>query len=134
MHKDIICDDQDPILRCGSDPTPWDVARLHLVGLKDSETVTLTAGQGAWLIVLFIADLGYLVTGSGKREKDYFTLIERSLGDDPVSAFDGGNMNEYPRHTFVSQPLMLKAAEVYYRTGQRDPNCEWVPAEDAVYD
>jgi hypothetical protein len=122
-------------IRCNhEDATSWEVAKNRLSGLKDGESVTLDAGPDAFLIVLVIADLGYYVTGCGVREKDYFTLVERSLGDDPVTAFNGGDTNVYPRHTFVTQTLMLRAAQAYHQNGQRDPACEWVPEEDAVYD
>jgi hypothetical protein len=91
------------------------------------------AGQDAWLIVLRNAELGFLVTGCGIGEREYFTLIDRALGDDPVTAFDGGNTNDHPRHAFVSESLMLRAVAAFYETGQRDEGCEWVPDRDAMY-
>jgi hypothetical protein len=115
------------------DAPPWDIVKERMLRLPGSGSMTLSVDDDTWLIVLHISKLGYMVTGSGIGEKDYFTLIEPSLGVDPISAFDGGNINDYPRHTFVSEPLLLKATEFYYRTGQRNPECDWVPEEDAVY-
>ena len=111
----------------------WDIIKERMLKLPGSGSLTLSVDEDTWLIVLHISKLGYLVTGSGIGEKDYFTLVERSLGVDPVTAFDGGNLNEYPRHTFVSEPLLLKATEFYYHTGQRNPEYDWVPEEEAVY-
>lgn len=123
-------------IHCGEktepDPT-WERVRACLLDLRDGGSASVDAGDDTWLIVLHIAELGYLVTGCGEGERDYFTLIERSLGDDPVTAFDGGNTNEYPRYSFVSKPVMLGALATFYATGQRDREYEWVPEEDAVY-
>jgi len=111
-----------------SDPT-WERVKDCLLGLKDGGSASVDADDDTW----HIAEFGYLVTGHGEGELDYFTLIERSLDDDPVTAFDGGDTNEYPRYTFVSQPVMLGALATFYATGQRDNKFEWVPAEEAVY-
>ena len=114
------------------DPT-WEQVRTCLLGLRDEQTHPVDAGKDAWLIVLRSANHGYLVTGCGIGERDYFTLIDRTLGDDPVTAFDGGDTHEYPRHAFVSESLMLRAVAAYYETGQRDQRYEWVPDGDAMY-
>lgn len=117
-----------------NEPAPsWDEARSRLLALRDGEFFSLGVDGSTWLVILYIAELGYLVSGQGVGDRDYFTLIERGLGDEPVTAFDGGNLNEYPRHTFVSAPTLFKAARTYYSSGVRDSECEWVPAEDAVY-
>ncbi len=111
----------------------WEAARHQLLELQDGDSLSLGVDGDTWLIVLHISAFGYLVSGQGVGDRDYFTLIERSLGDDPVTAFDGGNMNDYPRFTFVSTGLMLKAVETYFHSGVRDGECEWVPEEDSVY-
>jgi hypothetical protein len=111
----------------------WEAAQDRLLELKDGESLTFRVNDDTSLIVLHVADLGYLVTGCGEGDRDYFTLIERALGDEPVTAFDGGNTNEYPRFAFVSEPLLVKAVETYYYTGQRDSECDWVRDSDAVY-
>src|SRR4051794_36044003 len=98
----------------------WEVAKVRLLGLQDGDTLSFGVDDDTWLIVLHIAAFGYLVTGCGVGELDYYTLIERVLGDEPVTAFDGGNTNTYPRYVFVSESLMLKAVERYYATGMRD--------------
>ncbi len=112
----------------------WEQAKEILSGIPDGRTVSVDADDEHWLIVLHIAELGYLVTGSQEGDGDYFTLIDRSLGDDPVTAFDGGNTHEYPRFSFVDYPMMLQAVETFFRSGHRDKSFEWVPEEDAVYD
>jgi Immunity protein Imm1 len=115
------------------DAPAWEVAQKRLLELQDERTLSFSVADDTFLIVLRITALGYLVSGCGEGDRDYYTLIERTLGDDPVTAFDGGNTNEYPRYTFVSEPLLLKAVKTYFHTGQRDRECEWVPEEDAVY-
>lgn len=115
------------------DAPAWEVAKDRLLAMKDGNFLSFNVDDDTWLIVLHIAGLGYLVSGSGVGERDYYNLIERQLGDEPVTAFNGGNTNEYPRYSFVSEPLLLKALNTYYHTGQRDHELEWVPEEDAVY-
>ena len=116
-------------------PAPtWEEARSRLLELRDGDTLSFEVEDDTWPIVLHIAELGYLVSGCGEGERDYFTLIERNLGDEPVSAFDGGDTRVFARYAFVTAPLLLKALEIYYFTGQRDRECEWVPAEDALYE
>lgn len=115
------------------DAPAWEVAEDRLLGLQDEEAISFHVDDDTWLIVLHAAGLGYRVTGCGIGERDYFTLIDRRLGDEPVTAFDGGNTNEYPRYSFVSEPLLLTALKTYYDTGQRDSDCEWVPERDSIY-
>jgi len=111
----------------------WEVVKTRLLGMQDGGFLTLAVDDDTWLIVLYIADLGYHVAGCAEGDRDYYNLIERSLGDDPVTAFDGGNTNEYPRFAFVSEQVLLKAAETFYLTGKRDDGCEWVLERDAIY-
>jgi hypothetical protein len=111
----------------------WEIFKTRLLGMQDGTSLSLNVDDDTWLVVLYIADVGYLVGGCALGDRDYYSLIESSLGDDPVTAFDGGNTNEYPRFAFVSQAVLLKAVETYYLTGQRDVSCEWVLAQDAVY-
>jgi immunity protein Imm1 of predicted polymorphic toxin system len=112
----------------------WEVVRDHLLSMQDEKGVTLAVDDETCLIVYYFSGLGYFVSGQAVGDRDYSNLIERSLGDEPVSAFLGGNTNECPRHAFVPSSTLLKAVETYYRTGQRDPDCEWVLAQDAIYD
>jgi hypothetical protein len=112
----------------------WETAKARLLALADGESISLGVDEDTWLIVLHIDAFGYLVTGCGEGEKDYHTPIERASGDEPVTAFDGGNTNIYPRYVFVSAPLMLKAVQTYYFTGARDTSCDWVLDRDAVYE
>jgi hypothetical protein len=112
---------------------PWEAAQDRLLKLKDGEGLTFRVDDDTWLIVLHVAGLGHLVTGCGEGDRDYFTLIERAFGDEPVTAFDGSNTSEYPRYAFVSEPLLLKALKTYYHSGRRDSECEWVLARDAIY-
>ncbi len=124
-------------VECGNtqDIAPvWEAVKARLLGMRDGDFTSLWVNEDTCLIVLFIADLGWLVTGCEEGEKEYYSLIERSLGDDPVTAFDGGNMNNYPRFTFVSEQVLLKATKRYFLTGERDPGCEWVIEGDASYD
>jgi hypothetical protein len=123
------------VTRLGNEESPtWDAVRSRLVGLTDGRSVSLDVDDDSFLIVLFVADLGYLVNGCAPGERDYFALVERGLGDDIVTAFDGGDTRTFPRHAFVSPALMLRVAERYYRTGERDPDCEWVDDRNATYD
>ncbi len=115
------------------DAPTWAVVKTRLLAMPDGVCLTLAVDDDTSLIVLHVAVLGYLVTGCAEGDRDYFTLIERSLGDEPVTAFDGGNTNEYPRFAFVSELVLLKAVETFYLTGQRDDRCEWVLDKDAMY-
>ena len=123
-------------LSCGEEsiasPT-WEQVKSLLIDLPDEKTVSISVGDDAWLIALHSASIGYLVTGNGQGERDYFTLIDRNLGDEPVTAFDGGNENEHPRYAFVGESLALKVFEIFYLTGNRDGDAEWVQAQDAMY-
>jgi hypothetical protein len=116
------------------DAPSWEVAKTRLLALRDGESVSFAVDDDTWLIVLYIDAFGYLVTGCGQGELDYYTLVEPALGDEPVTAFDGGNTNIYPRYVFVSSPLLLKAVQTYYLTGTRDTSCDWIPDRDCVYE
>jgi hypothetical protein len=112
----------------------WEVARLRLLGLQDGDSLSFEVEDDVWLIVLHISEFGYLVSGCGVSERDYYTLIDRTLGDEPVTAFDGGDTRVFVRYAFVSAPVMLKVVQTYYLTGERDRDCEWVSDKDATYD
>jgi hypothetical protein len=112
----------------------WEVAKARLLALRDEESLSFGVDDDTWLVVLYIAALGYLVTGCAVGERDYYTLTEPALGDEPVTAFDGGDTHVYPRHVFVSASLLLKAVQTYYLTGTRDASCDWVSDRDAVYE
>jgi hypothetical protein len=115
------------------DAPTWERVKNCLLALRDEKSATVEVNDETWLIVLRSALFGYLVTGLSEGEKSYYTLIERTLGDEPVTVFDGGNLSDFPRHSFVSEPLMLKAVGMFYSTGERDRDCEWVPDRDAMY-
>jgi hypothetical protein len=112
----------------------WEDAERRLLGLRDGGSLTCEVDGSTFLIVLRIVEYGYFVTGCERGEVDYFALIERVLGEEPVTAFDGGDTRVFVRYVFVSRPLLLKALKTYYLTGKRDRECEWVPEADAVYD
>ncbi len=124
---DLHCGDE-----CIASPT-WEQVRSRLIGLPDEKTVSISLDDGAWLIALHSVGTGYLVTGYGQGERDYFTVVDRTSGDEPVTAFDGGNENEHPRYAFVGERLALKVFKTFYLTGIRDGDAEWVRAEDAMY-
>lgn len=111
----------------------WEIAQVRLIGLRDGESLSFEVDGDTWLNVLNISDYGYFVGGCGVGERDYFALVERILGDEPVTAFDGGDTRVFVRYTLVSAPTMLKAVRTYYLTGERDSESEWVPAEDSFY-
>lgn len=118
----------------GEEAPSWEIAAHRLLELRSGESLSFETDGGDWLVVLHVADYGYFVTGCSKGDRGYFTLIERTLGDEPVTAFDGGDTRVFVRYAFVSRMLLLKAAETCYLTGERDRECEWVPELDAVYD
>jgi hypothetical protein len=123
------------VTRLDNEAAPaWDVAQLRLLGLRDGESLSFDVDEDTWLIGLHISGFGYLVTGCGVGERDYFTLVERTLGDEPVTAFDGGDTRVFVRYAFVSAPIMLKAVETYYLTAERDRESEWVSDGDAMYE
>ena len=116
------------------DAPPWEVVKTRLQQMQDGTFLTLAVDENTWIVVLYVAALGYLVCGCADGDRDYYVLIQRDLGDDPVTAFDGGNTNDYPRFAFVSESVLLRAAETYYLAGRRDNSCEWVLEKDARYD
>lgn len=116
------------------DSLAWYEVQSRLIGLRDGGSSVLVADDDSGFVILRISEFGYLVTGCGIGERDYYTLIDRSLGDEPVTAFDGGDTRVFIRYVFVSEPVLLKAAKTYYLTGKRDGDCEWVRDEDAMYE
>lgn len=115
------------------DAPSWEEVEQQFIGLKNNGFWSLSVDDNTAMVILLIAEFGYLVSGQAVGDIDFYTLIDSTLGDDPVTAFDGGNTNEYPRYAFVSTPLLLKAMKTYYFTGQRDETCEWVLSEDTMY-
>lgn len=87
----------------GQEAPPWEVAEGRLLDLRDGKSLSFETEGDAWLIVLHISAYGFFVTGCSKSDRDYFTLIERTLGDEPVTAFDGGDTRVFVRYAFVSQ-------------------------------
>lgn len=110
------------------------MAEHRLLEMRNGGCLSFEAQGDAFLIVLHIAEYGYFVSGCERGEVDYFALIERARGDEPVTAFDGGDTRVFVRYAFVTQSLLLKVLKTYYLTGTRDRECEWVPESDAVYD
>jgi hypothetical protein len=66
-------------------------------------------------------------------DREYFNLIESGLGDEITEAYLAHELYSFPRYALVGQETLLRAARTFYETGQRDPNCEWVPERDAFY-
>lgn len=123
------------VTRLDNDLAPgWEAAERRLTGLRDGESLSFGVDDDTWLVVLYISELGYLVTGCGVGERDYFTLIDRALGDAPVTAFDGGDTKVFVRHALVSSEIMLKAVKAYYLTGERDRGSDWVSDADFFYE
>jgi hypothetical protein len=113
---------------------PWEVARARLLSMQHEDGLCMDVDCDTWLIIYFFSGLGYFVTVCALGDRDYFNLIDRSLGDEPVTVFLGGDTNTCPRYAFVSAELVLKAGETFYRTAERDLECEWVPDKDAIYE
>jgi hypothetical protein len=121
------------VTKLGDQPAPsWEFAKPRLLGLRDGEYLSFAVADDSWLIVLHVGAYGYLATACGVGEVDCHVLVQRELGDEPVTAVGGGGTNTYPRYVFVSASLLLKAAEAYYFTGTRDTTCEWVLDCNAV--
>jgi hypothetical protein len=106
---------------------------LQLVG-KPGTQVSLEVGDDHWLIVEYVEDFGYFVCGSVPAERDYFNLIDSRLGDEITEGFLAHERHSFPRHTLVGQETMLRAARTFFRSGERDPTCEWVSEPDALYE
>ncbi|QJW95833.1 hypothetical protein [Frigoriglobus tundricola] len=108
-----FCDDGEPVPGVvtldGQEAPPWEVAEARLLEMRDGESLSFETEGDAWLIVLHIAEYGYLISGCERGEVNYFTLVERARGDEPVTAFDGGDTRVFVRYAFVTQSLLLKA-------------------------
>jgi hypothetical protein len=114
----------------------WDEVDQLLLQLpvRPGTQVSLDAGDDTWLVIEYVGDLGYFVCGGLARERDYFNLIDRGLGDAIVEGDLAHERHVFPRHALVGRDTMLRAAKTFYESGQWDPGCEWVPERDAFYD
>ena len=49
-----------------AEASSWEATRDRLLGLLDGRSVALDVDDDTWLIVLHIAEFGYMVTGCGE--------------------------------------------------------------------
>jgi hypothetical protein len=114
----------------------WDETERLLVRLseKPGTQVSLEAADGTWLIVEYVADIGYFVCGSLATERDYFNLIDSRLGDTITEGDLAHERHTFPRYALVGRETMLRATRTFFERGQRDAGCEWVPEREAFYE
>jgi hypothetical protein len=102
-------------------PTKDDYVTLEVERLSsDSEIV-----EESSLVAYFIDSYGYYVSGRGWGDKDYYTLINSSLGDESIRVWCGGDYMTRKRLAFVDVPTAIQSLKCFYDTGRRDNQLEW---------
>jgi hypothetical protein len=106
----------------------WYTVKQVLLSLKTNpyDQISLHSGsEDSWLITSYKEQYGFYVMGVGLDELDYSVLYEPDKTDEIIAFWDGQNCMGQPRFVFVDENVMLKALEVFYRTGQRDQSLNW---------
>jgi hypothetical protein len=76
-------------------------------------------------LIVYYTDEGFLVTGLGVGDPDYYVLIDPALGDRHVNVWCAGNDMDRPQKVFVGEALALQAMKHFFETGKRDPALTW---------
>jgi Immunity protein Imm1 len=127
-----------PVVRRVNDcfhPT-WEETQPLLLGLRDrpATQVSLEVDDEVFFVIEYVQGAGYFMSGCGPSDREYFNLVESSLGDEVTPGALAHENRSFPRYALVGAETLLRAARTFFETGQRDPTCEWVPERDAFYD
>jgi hypothetical protein len=76
-------------------------------------------------LIVYYTDEGFLVSGLGVGDPDYYVLIDPALGEQRVSVWCAGNDMTRPRKVFVGERIAMQAMKHFFDTGRRDPALVW---------
>ena len=112
----------------------WDHLREQLIqqGSGSGDEIVLTGPNEALMIVSCAEPNNYYVIARQSDELGEKVLVDRTKGDEPITAPIAGLFDTYPRFAFVDQRTMLKAAEDFYRNGLRSPSLSWADPRDIL--
>jgi hypothetical protein len=114
----------------------WEDTQQLLLRLQDQTAtqVSLTVDEDVFLVIEYVQGPGYFMSGCGPSDRDYYNLIDSSLGDEiTVGALALENYC-FPRYALVGQVTLLQATKSFFETSKRDSTCEWVPESNAFYE
>ena len=110
----------------------WEDLKQHLMqqGSGYGEEIMLTGPNEALMIVSCAGPEGYFVIARQSGELGELVLVDRTKGDELVTAPIAGLPDTRPRCAFVDQETMLTAAEGFYRHGTRSSALSWADPRD----
>lgn len=76
-------------------------------------------------LVVYYTDRGFLITGWGMDDHDFYVLIDPSKTNEKVTVWCAGDDMVRPNKVFVPEDIALKAVKSYFETGQRDRELHW---------
>lgn len=105
----------------------WDDLRQQLMqqGSAPGDEIILNGPNEALMIVSSAETGTYYVIARQSDELGEKVLVDLTKGNEPITVLIAGLPDTYPRLCFVDQGMMLKAAEVFYRSGRRSPSLSW---------
>ena len=122
FYRSLAVGDQDI-------PYPgWKTVERYLLNPQSwpSDELSLHAGdEETWLIVIHVAQTGFVVYGLGLHDKDYYFLSDPDLDEEMMEYHYAGEPAWLPRFAFVNEALMLRAMRSFYETGKRDETFYW---------
>ena len=110
----------------------WDDLKQHLMGQGSGygQEIALTGPNQALMIISCAGPEGYHVIARQSDELGELILVDRTRGDQLVTAPIAGLRDTRPRCAFVDQGMMLRAAEEFYRHGSRSSALVWADPRD----
>lgn len=108
------------------------VNRVKLLPSAKSNCVVLDCAKDRSLLIFYIKDFGYYVTGTFEDEGNYFVLVDYTLGDKLVIATIDADERAIYRFVFVSEEVVVRAVTTYYMTGKRDKSLDWLVETDVL--
>ncbi len=115
----------------------WDEVREHVLELARMENpdrcVSLAGSEDDyWLVVYFVPDHGFHISGLGVGDVEHRTVIDEQRGQDLVEVWMAGDQIGYWRSCFVSRETMLLAVKEFYDSGCRAATVAWELAESVM--
>lgn len=106
----------------------WEDVEASIAELRQGDDVWISIGDEAdenWLVVYWIAEYGYYVSGCGRGDDDYYSLVDPRLGSEVVEAYVAGENASYVRNAFVDETTMREALREFFETGRRKESAHW---------
>ena len=110
----------------------WDDLKQQLIqqGSGYGDEIVLSGPNEALMIISSAGLEGYHVIARESDELGEQVLVDRTRGDEIVTAPIAGLDDTRPRFAFVDQETMLIAAEGFYRHGTRSSALSWADPRD----